>query len=1359
MKRHISIFALLLCAFATVGAWQATASVNIVCGEKVTLSYGKSSKQLSLSAAGNEGWYNEFAGDVQVTAPDSPPSDPSGTYRVEWLTLPENDTDTSGENSMLSDCTQLITGNRTITVGQMASAKTSAWTYYYGNSLIALKYIKRCTVSTLVSPETSGTVTGGGTYDEGENVTLTANASDGYEFKNWNGNISKTETTYVINGLSKDEMVTANFKARSYTIGKSVESATVTVANGSTYDDNVSISWGPSVEAGYDYAFSSVQVMSGSTVLKEFTDGTSGTFNMKTDAGRYYSSVTVKVVYNKTPQNRNLTLTFPATGIAQIGYKIGVANEWTYVTTTTQVPVPVGTKWQAYAVPADGYKTATSETKPQSGTMGANGAEFAPTAELDGFLLTVDPNGDPQKKDAEFHGNSEPYTYSTRLRSGMATLNALDGVATKADGAVLIEYRDSNGEAVYDAQGHNLKGTYWTEDYPAGVFQGTGNLTVKAIWGTPPEHCTITATCEPVAGGTVEPASTNVVKGKTVTLTAAENDGYSFKCWETGGETVSTDKSYSFTANADATYVAVFTGKVYTVMFLPMDGSPDILLQDETYGSKWTLPKRERSGYDLEGWYDLPNGMGTKLTEETDFLIIPTTATFIYANWVEKTKFDVVWTDPSEKNTCVTNHDVAVWTQIEAAHDETTSWPAKRDYNYWIKGWYPALPLTVTGEMTIAAVWESYADVLDCPDSGLMFDVRANWTVNTNSDFCAKGDSCLEITSLSGGENTVTTEVKKPGTFEFQWKAGIGTALYVSITGMDQRHFEYTVSQNWKTEKIVISEASEERPVSIRFSMSAQDLKEFCALDAVTWTPGIAPQKRTIDVAEGEHGSATGGGIFDIGENVTLTATADMGYAFCCWTNETGVVTNANPWTFAVADDAAYTATFTACVYRVMLNANGGTGGKTEVKAVYGEPMPHLESLPQLEHSTFLGYFDAATGGKEYYDAGGTSAATWDKTADAELFAQWKEDGKVVLTVISADETRGTVAKDPDGSSYYAGTTVTISAAAKAGYAFQKWSDESTAAIREITVAADVTYTATFTACVYRVTFDANGGETPSPLTKSVTFGATYGALATTTRNGYDFNGWWTSASGGTKIESSTTVAIVSDQTLYAHWEKKVGELQRALDCENLDFVATGGWTVFTNKSFAKQGVSCLSNSVQGAVLSTTVAESGTLKFYWRGAPNDENSLWLEFKIGDEVKAKLQVNRGGDEIVWTEIEAHVDLSAEVPKTLSFACVMCGEYCALDYFTWTPDGGGHPEPTDADKVTISSAAVSGGKFSLSFQSDERFDYNLLTNANLLINSWGVMKTLVGDGKVLTFEPQIIEGLPQLFYKVETIQKKD
>ena len=96
---------------------------------------------------------------------------------------------------------------------------------------------------------------------------------------------------------------------------------------------------------------------------------------------------------------------------------------------------------------------------------------------------------------------------------------------------------------------------------------------------------------------------------------------------------------------------------------------------------------------------------------------------------------------------------------------------------------------------------------------------------------------------------------------------------------------------------------------------------------------------------------------------------------------------------------------------------------------------------------------------------------------------------------------------------------------------------------------------------------------------------------------------------------------------------------------------------------------------------------------------------------------------------------------------------------LDHVTWTPDEPTHPTPTDADKATILAAGVKDGKFMLSFTSDERFDYNLLTNANLLIDSWGRMEKKTGTGAAITFEPPIVDGLPQLFYKVETVQRQD
>ena len=44
--------------------------------------------------------------------------------------------------------------------------------------------------------------------------------------------------------------------------------------------------------------------------------------------------------------------------------------------------------------------------------------------------------------------------------------------------------------------------------------------------------------------------------------------------------------------------------------------------------------------------------------------------------------------------------------------------------------------------------------------------------------------------------------------------------------------------------------------------------------------------------------------------------------------------------------------------------------------------------------------------------------------------------------------------------------------------------------------------------------------------------------MPTPVRNGYIFDGWYTSSNGGTKITSSTNITLAANQTLYAHWVK-----------------------------------------------------------------------------------------------------------------------------------------------------------------------------------------------------------------------------
>ena len=69
-----------------------------------------------------------------------------------------------------------------------------------------------------------------------------------------------------------------------------------------------------------------------------------------------------------------------------------------------------------------------------------------------------------------------------------------------------------------------------------------------------------------------------------------------------------------------------------------------------------------------------------------------------------------------------------------------------------------------------------------------------------------------------------------------------------------------------------------------------------------------------------------------------------------------------------------------------------------------------------------------------------------------------------------------------------------------------------------------------------KVTFNANGGSVGTS-SKTVKYDSTYGTLPTPTRTGYEFQGWYTSKSGGSRVTSSSTVTAESDHTLYARWK------------------------------------------------------------------------------------------------------------------------------------------------------------------------------------------------------------------------------
>lgn len=123
---------------------------------------------------------------------------------------------------------------------------------------------------------------------------------------------------------------------------------------------------------------------------------------------------------------------------------------------------------------------------------------------------------------------------------------------------------------------------------------------------------------------------------------------------------------------------------------------------------------------------------------------------------------------------------------------------------------------------------------------------------------------------------------------------------------------------------------------------------------------------------------------------------------------------------------------------------------------------------------------------------------------------------------------------------YYGQTYGELPIPTKANYNFAGWYTAASGGTKvtaetKVTALVNQTLYAHWTPKKFTVTFNANGGNV-STANKTVTFGTGYGTLPTPTRDYYTFGGWYTAASGGTKVTSSTVANGSSNITLYAHW-------------------------------------------------------------------------------------------------------------------------------------------------------------------------------------------------------------------------------
>ncbi len=328
------------------------------------------------------------------------------------------------------------------------------------------------TINVSANPSNGGTVTGGGTYQQGDQCTVEATANEGYTFINWteDGEVASINARYTFI-VNSDRNLVANFQVQSYTISVSADPTSGgSVSGGGTYNHGESCTVSATANNGYT-----------------FTNWTEGGNVVSTNANYTFTVTDDRTlvahfeVQAPNTYNINVSANPPAGGTVDGGgsYQQGqqctvTANEnagYTFLW-WTENGNQVSTN-PNYSFTVTGNRTLVAQFQAQQYTITA----------------TANPtNG------GTISGNQSPYSYGQ-------TCNL---TATPANGYTFANWTE-NGNVVQGA-GANYS------------FQVTGSRTLVANFTQ--QQYTITATANPTNGGTISGNQSPYTYGQTCSLTA-----------------------------------------------------------------------------------------------------------------------------------------------------------------------------------------------------------------------------------------------------------------------------------------------------------------------------------------------------------------------------------------------------------------------------------------------------------------------------------------------------------------------------------------------------------------------------------------------------------------------------------------------------------------------------------------------------------------------------------------------------------------------------------------------------------------------------------------------------------------------
>ena len=426
-------------------------------------------------------------------------------------------------------------------------------------------------ITVSANPTNGGTVSGGGTYNQGQSCTVTATANSGYTFTNWteNGNVVSTQANYTFT-VNNNRTLVANFTAQpqQYTISVSANPTNGgTVSGGGTYQQ-------------------------GQTCTVQATAATGYTFVRWTENG---TQVSTNANYTFTVTgNRNLVAQFQ-----QQSYTISVsANPTNGGTVSGGGTYQHGQTCTVHATAATGY---TFLRWTENGTQVSTNANYSFTvtdnrtlvAQFQQQTYTITVTADPANGGSVTGGGTYNYGQSCTL------------TATPVTGSYIFVNWTKNGQQVSTNQTYSFTVTE-SAQYVAHFELQTFDINVSA---------------NPSYAGTVEGGGTYNF-WQQCTVIATPNEGYDFLNWTENGNQVSTSPTYSFNVSLDRDLVANFALQTIeiTATVDPAEGGTATGGGTYNYGDEVTITVETNEDWAFRNWTE----NGVVLTEDKTFTFTAT---------------------------------------------------------------------------------------------------------------------------------------------------------------------------------------------------------------------------------------------------------------------------------------------------------------------------------------------------------------------------------------------------------------------------------------------------------------------------------------------------------------------------------------------------------------------------------------------------------------------------------------------------------------------------------------------------------------------------------------------------------------